>query len=161
VRFDAKDFAMKRLTALILAAACIAGAAFAQQGGAPMVFVPEFAAQPSQADYISNYPPRALRENVSGIAVLCCDPREDRGLDCAVSSEWPEARGFGEASLRATQAYRLTPPSHADLVARPGVKVRLSVRWVGPVPDEAAIATLRRLDGETAFACLPPLESTQ
>ncbi len=122
------------------------------------MFIPEFEAQPAQNDYIANYPRRALRENVSSIVVLCCDERgADRGLDCAVKSEWPEGHGFGAASLRAAQAYRLTPQSHADLAARPGVQVRLSVRWVGPVSTPEIIEDLRRRDRESAEACLAPL----
>jgi len=124
-------------------------AALAQSDEPPMVFVPEFAAQPSSSDYIRNYPPRALRENRSGIAVLCCTPGPDQTINCATNMEWPDA------SVRAARGYRLSPQSHADLVARPGTQVRLSVRWASPVPDETAIAHIRSLDRETAYVCLP------
>lgn len=137
-------------------AVCLATTALAQQDETPFRFVPEFEAQPTQRDYIANYPPGALRDNVSGIAVLCCDERDDRGLTCAVNTEWPAGRGFGEASVRAAQAYRLTPQSHADLVARPGVQVRLSMRWASAVPDEAQLAEMRRIHGETLEVRLPP-----
>ena len=149
---------MKPRAVAFSAAAFIAitTAALAQQDGSPFIFIPEFEAQPTQGDYIANYPRQALRENVSGIAVLCCDERGDRSLDCAVNLEWPEERGFGAASLVAARAYRLTPQSHADLAARPGVKVRLSVRWVGPVPSPETIEDLRRRDRESLEACLPP-----
>lgn len=147
---------MRTLAASVFIGACIASAALAQQDNVPFAYVPEFEAQPAQRDYIANYPPAALRANVSGIAVLCCDERDDRGLTCAVNTEWPAGRGFGEASVRAAQAYRLTSQSHVDLAARPGVQVRLSMRWASAVPDEAQLAEMRRIHGETLEACLPP-----
>jgi hypothetical protein len=150
---------MRIAIAAAFASGIAATATFAQPyNDAPFAFVPEFAAQPTQSDYITHYPPAALRRNTSGIAILCCDEREDRGLDCTVSSEWPAEQGFGAASVRAAQAYRLTAQSHADLAARPGVQVRLSVRWASPVPDEAQLAEMRRINGETLEICLPPAQ---
>lgn len=146
------------ITVALAFLAFAATASIAQQGNSAMTFVPEFAAQPSSSDYIANYPQGALRRNTSGIAILCCDERDDRGLDCAVSSEWPADQGFGAASVRTAQAYRLTPQSHTDLVARPGVQVRLSVRWASAVPDEAQLAEMRRINGETLEICLPPTQ---
>ena len=144
-----------RIAAAAFIAACIASAALAQE--APFMFVPEFDAQPSSTELVRHYPPQALRENVSGIAVLCCTPRPDRSVSCEVNSEYPEGRGFGAASVAASSSYRLTRQSHADLEARPGVLVRISMLWAGTVVLPRTVDELRRIDGETMEACLPPL----
>jgi hypothetical protein len=144
-----------RLAVSALIAACLAGAALAQEP--PMVFVPTFDAQPSAAELVRHYPPQALRENVSGIAILCCTPRPDRSVACEVSSEFPEGRGFGAASVAASSGYRLAAQSHADLEARPGTRVRISMLWAGAVILPETVDRLRTIDGETMEACLPPL----
>lgn len=152
---------MKGIATFILVAASLAGAALAQQGGAPAAFTPEYETLPTTDQRMSNLPRRLLRQNLSGVAVLCCDVRDDRRLDCAVSTEWPEASGFGHAALRVARYYRLTPQSQAEFMARPGAKVRLVQSWRGVDPDSAALAEIARIGRETAFACLPSLESTQ
>ncbi|MGQ0534213.1 MAG: hypothetical protein ACT4OF_16210 [Caulobacteraceae bacterium] len=148
-------WSMRAITFAIIAIA-LTSAAAAQ---APMVFVPTFDAEPSSAELISRYPPAALQQNTSGIAVLCCTPRPDRSVACAVSSEWPAAHGFGDASVRASRSYRLSADSYADLIARPGTSVRISLIWAGPVILPATIDELRRIDGETMHACLTPVQS--
>lgn len=145
-----------RTGALAIAALCIAATAFAQN--APTLFVPEFESEPSPAQLVRHYPPAALRQNVSGIAVLCCVPRADRSLECAVNSEWPAGQGFGQASVRASSVYRLTPASDADLRARREAIVRLSLMWAGPVVSPDTVANLQRIDRDTMFACHEAVE---
>ena len=137
-------------------ALCLTGAALAQHSDAPLVFVPEFEVQPTPTELVRNYPPRALQNNISGIGVLCCTPRPDRSLDCAVSTESPAGHGFGDASVRAAASYRLSPASHADLAARPGTSVRISLLWAGPLISPEQIEQLRASDRDTMYACLPP-----
>ena len=147
-----------RLFACIAFILCTIAAAWAQDQSGPMAFTPSFDAQPSATEIIRLYPPRALQQNISGIAVLCCSPNPDRSVACAVSSEFPAGQGFGEAAVQASHSYRLSPQSHADLVARPGAAVRLSMLWTGPVILPATLDELRRRDAETMEACLPPLQ---
>ena len=147
-----------RLLACIAVILCTTGAASAQDEGGPMAFTPSFDVQPSAAEFIRLYPPRALQQNISGIAVLCCSPNPDRSVACAVSSEFPAGQGFGEAAVQASHGYRLSPQSHADLLARPGTAVRLSMLWTGPVILPATLDALRRRDAETMEACLAPLQ---
>lgn len=143
-----------RAALLTLCALLFASAALAQRQEPPLAFTPRFSAEPAQADFIRNYPPEALAQNVSGIAVLCCQPRPDRSMTCASRLEWPADQGFGEASVRASSAYRLSEDSYADLAARPGVLVRISMLWAGPVVSDTTIAELRRIDAESMQACL-------
>lgn len=145
-----------RLFACIAVIFCTTGAALAQDQSQPMAFTPSFDVQPSSAEIISRYPPRALQQNISGIAVLCCSPNPDRSVACAINSEYPTGQGFGEAALQSSHSYRLSQQSHADLVARPGTAVRISMLWTGPVILPATLDELRRKDAETMEACLAP-----
>jgi len=146
------------LSVLLVVATMAATAALAQHDDTPMVFVPEFAVQPSPSETVRHFPPRALGQNTSGIVVLCCTPGAEGALQCSTRLESPAGRGFAEASVRASRAYRLTEQSHADLVARPGVMVRLSMRWAAPLITPETIEELRRIDRETAYICLPPID---
>lgn len=57
------------------------------------------------------HPPEALRQGVSGTAVVSCRIREDTVLDqCRVLSETPAGQGFGAAGVTAAVAeYRFRP----------------------------------------------------
>jgi len=140
-----------RLAAVALVAACLASAALAQE-----IVEPAFDVEPSSAELVRHYPPQALAQNVSGIAVLCCAPQSDGSVACEVSSEWPEGQGFGAASVTASTVYRLTPQSLADLQTQPGARVRISMMWAGPVILPATVERLQRIDGETLDACVGP-----
>jgi hypothetical protein len=147
---------MRWLAAALLVSACFAGAALAQTSEPPIAFTPTWAASPQPAELVRLYPAEPLRQNISGIAVLCCTPNPDGGIDCAISSEWPEGQGFGAASLRASEQYRLSAESFRDLQARPGAAVRLSMLWGAAVPAPGAIERLSQIDRETVYACLAP-----
>lgn len=145
---------MQKITAIALIAACIAGAALAQEG--PLVFTPTWDVEPTPQQNVTHYPRQALAQNVSGIAVVCCRPRADRSLDCGISSEWPAGHGFGAATQRAASAYRLSPQSALDLEQRPNVRIRLSMMWAGAVITDDTRNTLFAMDRDTAEACLAP-----
>lgn len=132
-------------------------AALAQDQSGPMAFTPTWDARPSSAEIIRSYPTQALRQNISGIAVLCCTPNPNRSVACTVSSEYPTGQGFGDASLQASHSYRLSQQSQDDLITRPGAAVRISMIWTGPVILPATLDALRRRDAETMEACLPPV----
>jgi hypothetical protein len=145
---------MRTIAIAAVIAASIVGASLAQE--APLAFRPTWEVEPTPTQIVAHYPRQALAQNVSGIAVLCCTPRADRSIECAVNSEWPASQGFGAASQRASQGYRLSEQSHTDLAARPGTQVRLSMLWAGSVITEETRDTLFTMDRETAEACLPP-----
>jgi hypothetical protein len=148
------DVGMRWIASAAVIAVSLFGAALAQEG--PLAFRPTWEVEPTPAQIITHYPAQALAQNVSGIAVLCCTPRDDRSIDCAVHSEWPAGHGFGAASQRASQGYRLSQQSQGDLAARPGTQVRLAMMWAGPVVSEETRGTLIRMNRESVEACLPP-----
>ncbi|MBC7769150.1 MAG: hypothetical protein H7124_10220 [Phycisphaerales bacterium] len=148
-----------RSFATVIVILCVAGAALARDES-PLVFVPTWDVEPRPAEIVAHYPPRALAQNVSGIAVMCCTPRADRSIDCATSSEWPSGFEFGAASVRASLGYRLSEASYGDLHARADRPVRLSMLWAGPILTAEMQQQLLQLDRDTAYACLPPEHPT-
>ena len=73
------------------------------------------------------HPPEALRQGVSGTAVVSCRIREDTVLDqCRVLSETPAGQGFGEAGVAAAVAeYRFRP---GMIDGRPDYDLRAVIR---------------------------------
>lgn len=144
---------MRRLAVAAAFAACIAGAALAQNDTSPLVFTPRWEAEPSGADYVRLYPRAALNQNVSGVAVLCCTPRADRGMDCRVGHEWPEGQGFGAASLQAAQRFRLTQTAYEDYQTHSDTQIRLGMMWAAAVVSQETRDRLASIDRETGFVC--------
>ena len=70
------------------------------------------------------FPMRALEQEVSGRAVLICDIRTDRRLDCTVLGEGPEGFGFGNAALRLYSRFRVSP----EMFGTPGYTVGERIR---------------------------------
>ncbi|MGH6950283.1 MAG: hypothetical protein ACREH4_05400 [Vitreimonas sp.] len=143
---------MRRLVAAVVAV-CVAGASYAQDNASPLVFTPRWEAEPSGADYVRLYPREALNQNVSGVAVLCCTPRADRGMACRVGHEWPEGRGFGAASLEAAQRYRLTQTAYEDYQTHSDTQIRIGVMWAAAVVSEETRNRLFSIDRESGFVC--------
>lgn len=142
-----------RWLAAALVAACIASAALAQDDTSPLVFTPRWEAEPSGADYVRLYPRAALNQNVSGVAVLCCAPRADRGMDCRVGREWPDGQGFGAASLEAARRFRLTQTAYEDYQTHSDTQIRLGMMWAAAVVSQETRDRLASIDRESGFVC--------
>ncbi len=101
------------------------------------------------------YPLGALRRGMSGLAILCCDARADRSMDCRIAFDWPSGQHFGDASRGFVQDLRLLPESYAELQARPSHRFAMPVLWsVDPRPsqlDELAVRARR----DTTDVCGP------
>lgn len=76
------------------------------------------------SDYLGAYPPRALRNNIAGLAIINCRAEPDTTLgDCKVDSEAPAGEGFGTAALKLAHFFRVRPPcpyneAHVDIPIR-------------------------------------------
>ena len=79
---------------------------------------------PDGEDFMRAFPSRALEQEVSGRAVLICEIRADRRLDCTVLGEGPEGYGFGNAALRLYSRFRLSP----EMFGTPGYTVGERIR---------------------------------
>lgn len=116
-----------QILCLLTIVACVATAAFAQEGAAPEAsdapaeaapFVPGLEQRvPMRGRYM---PREAMERSITGVAVACCIPNEDRSLNCEVGWETPAGVGFGDAALRILATQQLTEESHADYMARLG-----------------------------------------
>lgn len=130
------------------AALLAAGVAFAQelrQTAVPQAFQPNW--QNFRVSHVQ-YPAEALRHGMAGLAILCCDARENRTADCQVGFEWPADQHFGAATRTAFQGLRLTPDSYAELQARPSQHFAVPFAWqLDPAPPEMeGVAARARAD---------------
>jgi protein TonB len=87
-----------------------------------------FLERPSGRDFERFYPHRALERGVSGRVVLDCNVAANGRLSCAVASEDPAGWGFGDASLRAAQQFRVAPAT-ADGAPTSGGRLRVPMTW--------------------------------
>jgi protein TonB len=95
---------------LLLSAAVLAGSA--PDNGACPKDGPDWSRLPvSPAEYRHVYPAKALRERVSGHALLDCGVGvAGEPVDCKITEEQPADLGFGEAALKLSRFYRFRQP---------------------------------------------------
>lgn len=70
---------------------------------------PRWIETPNGADFARHYPRRALERERDGRVVLDCVVAATGRLGCAVASETPAGWGFGEAALRISESFRMSP----------------------------------------------------
>jgi protein TonB len=75
--------------------------------GPVVVTSPHWLRRPAGLD--AYYPRRAMTRNMEGQVVLDCLVNTSGALGCAVVSETPSNWGFGEAALRISRDYRMSP----------------------------------------------------
>lgn len=124
--------------------ACVTGASLALAQGdqsAVPTFRAEFERRTDGQRVARVLPSQMLDRGVSGVAHLCCSPRQDRSLDCEVAFEWPERRRFGETALEVAEGMYLTPASLEEYQTQPGRLVHIPVEFrLLPVRREVAEA---------------------
>lgn len=94
----------------------------------PFITNPTFLQRPSGRDFARYFPERALQRGESGRVVLDCVVAADGRVGCNVLEESPAGWGFGDASLRAAQHFRVAP---ATTDGRPtsGGRLRVPMTW--------------------------------
>lgn len=76
----------------------------------PEVVKPTWLRTPSADELARAYPDRAVRRGVTGQATLSCLVTAAGAVrDCRVASETPAGQGFGEAALKLTRYFRMSP----------------------------------------------------
>src|SRR5262245_6400469 len=84
--------------------------------------------RPGAQDFARLYPLGAIHDGVEGRVNLDCTVRPDHRLDCTIASEEPVGRGFGQATLRLAEKFRMADQTRQgqDTV---GGRVRVPIRW--------------------------------
>jgi protein TonB len=95
---------------------------------APAYIDATFLERPNGRDFERLFPRRALERAISGRVLLDCNVAANGRLSCAVASETPLGWGFGEASLRAAQQFRVAPAT-ADGHPTSGGRIRVPMSW--------------------------------
>jgi len=75
----------------------------------PVITEPRWTERPNAADFTRHYPRRALERGREGRVVLDCVVAANRRIGCSVAEETPAGWGFGDAALRISEAFRMSP----------------------------------------------------
>ncbi|HVK80464.1 MAG TPA: hypothetical protein VM915_07610 [Verrucomicrobiae bacterium] len=122
---------MRKLVVAAIGLALVAGVALAQERPAAPA-ASQWDATPDGDDFARNYPDAALQRNVQGAVLLCCTANRDRTLSCNVEREWPDAEGFGVASLSVAREFVMSETSYNQMQAAGLITVRRTLVWVLP-----------------------------
>ena len=102
--------------------------------GPPVITRPDWIQRPTGAQLMAAYPDRALNEGVEGVASLRCVVRANGSItSCAIASETPATRGFGNAAVRLSRYFRISPQT-IDGQAVDGAAVTVNIRF--NLPDD-------------------------
>lgn len=89
---------------------------------------PQWLERPNARDFSRHYPRRALERGQEGRVVLDCIVGADGRIGCSVSSEDPSGWDFGEAAIRISRSFRMSPRMENG-AATEGGRVRVPITF--------------------------------
>ena len=117
--------ALAALAMLLVSAAASAQTAPAQRSAPP----PASGAGPTGDDMLRYYPEAARAAGTEGAATIACTLTRRGTLEkCVVVSETPAGAGFGEATLRLADRFKMRPRTK-DGRSVAGRQIRIPVIW--------------------------------
>lgn len=150
-----KGIKMRLIAVAALIAACLAGAAIAQESGIYDSSRVQWEREPDiRAAFRRYMPDRAAQQEVSGAAHVCCTVDRHRRLACVTARETLEGYGFGESTARVMRLYQMTEASYAEWQANP-LPIARSMSWHFGAPNAQHDAQFAQFREESRGACLP------
>lgn len=131
----------------LVLAASLAGAALAQDEQLTTDRFQWERAPNIREAFVRYVPPRAINDQVSGAALVCCTVNRRRQLDCEIAAESQPDYGFGNATVRFMRLYTMSEASYAEWQADPKPIAR-AMRWYVGDPTPETFARLAAI-GET------------
>jgi TonB family protein len=123
------------------------------EAGLPSSVVgPKWERRPSAADVERYYPEKARRQQVSGRAAISCTVNAGGGLvDCKVVEDFPAGFGFGEAVLRMSSLFKLSPVLKDGRPVEGGT-IKIPLRFLAGGVGMDALSAMLGCYGQTAVA---------
>ena len=148
---------MRLIVAAALIVSCLAGVALAQQSEAFDTSNIQWEQAPELREVFVRYiPDRAMREEVSGAALVCCTFDRRRRLNCEVARETQEGYGFGQATIRIMRLYRVSETSYAEWQAASQPRISRTMRWYVGEPTPELHARLAEFGESVRGVCTAP-----
>jgi protein TonB len=97
--------------------------------GPPVISSPRWISKPTGEQVARYYPPRALESGTEGSVMMSCTVTASGSVTaCRVTSETPAGQGFGNAGIRLSKFFKMSPKT-VDGAAVEGAQVNIPLKF--------------------------------